>query len=103
MKAIAFLIMLCVGSCLARGDNGRPAPKAALAKPKVIDLDFTEDEEAVAERAARVPVPQPSHQWIYWTVGATVVAGGVGWYLHEDQKKQPVVTRNEQIFTDERK
>jgi hypothetical protein len=105
MRTKAFLIVfgLCAG--IAVGDAGKPAPRQARPKPKVIDLDFTDDDDdeaPAARQAAHVKSSSPARPWIYWTLGATAVAaGGVGWYLY-DQKKAPVVTRSEQVFTDER-
>jgi hypothetical protein len=88
----------------AFGEAAKPPQKPAPAKPKVIDLDFTDDDgETAAPRSpARTGGNARSGQWIYWTLGASVLAGGVGWYFLEERQKDPIVTRNEQVFTDER-
>lgn len=115
MKACVFLSALCLAAQAASADPApnRAAPPRSAAvppKPKVIDLDFSDDgaEEPVP---ARVPAKSPaaiapeSHQWVYWTMGATALAaaaGGVGWYWHKEQAKTPTVTRSEQVFTDDR-
>jgi hypothetical protein len=106
MKACLFLIALAIGAAQAAGDRSRGTPRAAAPKPKVTDLDLTQDfaeeEEAPPRPAAPAISASHSHPWIYWALGATVTAGGVGWYLHESQKKESAVTRNEQVFTDDR-
>jgi hypothetical protein len=101
MASKTFFIAFCVGMGLALGD----VPEQSMppgAKPKVIDLDFTGDDEtwtAASNGAERRKTPGP---WIYWTIGAGVAAaGGVGWYLFQD-RQEATVTRNEQVFTDER-
>jgi hypothetical protein len=107
MKAIAFLIVLCLSADMAwAGGTGRPGRKPAQPKPKVIDLDFTEEDresEAVAA-APSVSAPEVGNGWVYWTLGGALVAaaGGVGWYLHHEQDPETSVTRKDQIFTDER-
>ncbi|MDB5105147.1 MAG: hypothetical protein JWP91_2836 [Fibrobacteres bacterium] len=106
MKSTPFLAILCVASLLAPDVGAKTEGKNSRAKPKVIDLDFTDDDESAPIPASagtvRAQAPADSHEWLYWTLGATVVAGGVGWYLSEGSSKEPTVTRNEQIFTDER-
>ncbi len=107
MRALAYFIllgMLGTGASLASGGSASPSPKAAHPKPKVIDLDFSDDDDDVPMRHAPPQVQSAATpgKWIYWTVGATAVAGGVGWYLYRDQAKTTTVTRKEQIFTDER-
>jgi hypothetical protein len=95
------LIALGVGMGLALGDAPKPA-KPPRAKPKIIDLDFTQDDEDWTAAPKSAEDNASPGRWIYWTLGAGVVAaGGVGWYLYQDQQ-EPTVTRNEQIFTDER-
>lgn len=92
---------LCVGMGTALGDDPKP-DKPPRAKPKVIDLDFTNDGEIWTAAPGRRDKRESDSRWIYWTVGAGLAAvGGVGWYLFQDQR-DPSVTRNEQIFTDER-
>lgn len=87
-----------------KGEGVKTVQKPAPAKPKVIDLDFTDDDDGAAAPRPRVRTGgnAGSDQWIYWTVGASVLAGGVGWYFLEERQKDPIVTRNEQVFTDER-
>jgi hypothetical protein len=88
----------------AFGEAARTPQQPIRAKPKVIDLDFTDTDDDVAEPQPRQRTggSRGTRQWIYWTVGASVLAGGVGWYFLEDRRKDPIVTRNEQVFTDER-
>lgn len=113
MNKIAFLIALAVGAAQASGAPSRPpnhAPKAEAAPlpgvgaGKTIDLDLNLDlADEDPEPRPRVANGQPeSHAWVYWALGATAAAGGLGWYLHENQAKEPVVTRSEQVFTDDR-
>ncbi|MEO6097769.1 MAG: hypothetical protein ABIW76_19790 [Fibrobacteria bacterium] len=88
----------------AFGKGARQPQNPALEKSKVIDLDFTDDD---GEFAASIPPARTagntgSRQWIYWTVGVSVLAGGVGWYFLEERQNDQLVTRNEQVFTDER-
>ena len=108
MRAKAFLIALGVSLALSFGEAAKPAPapthNPARAKPKVIDLDFTDDsDEAPDVRAAQPSLTATgARPWIFWTLGASAVAaGGVTWYLLEN-RKEPEVTRSEQVFTDER-
>jgi hypothetical protein len=97
-----------VGMGLVFGDAPKP-DKSPHAKPKVIDLDFSEDNGdwmgPPMERdghAAPHGGHAASHRWLYWTLGAgAAAAGGVGWYLFRDAK-EPAAARNEQVFTDER-
>jgi hypothetical protein len=101
MASKTFFIAFCVGMGLALGDAPKPN-KPPRAKSKVIDLDFTEDGENWAAAPKSPDNRESGNRWIYWTLGAGVVAaGGVGWYIFQDQK-EPTVTRDEQIFTDER-
>jgi hypothetical protein len=110
MKTNVLLLALSLGANLVWAEAAKPAAKRP--KPKVIDLDFSDDEvpPPAALPAAPAPVParsarvhSDSHPWVYWAMGVSVVAaGGVGWYLHEQQAKEPVVTRTDQVFTDER-
>jgi hypothetical protein len=106
MKAIAFLIVLCLSADTSWGGGaGRPGRKPAQPKPKVIDLDFTEEdrESDVVAAAPSASARPDSRGWVYWTLGgALVAAGGVGWYLHQEQDPETSVTRKDQIFTDER-
>lgn len=100
MASKTFFIAFCVGMGLALGDVPKPN-KTTRAKPKVIDLDFTDDGEKWAS-APKTYERESNSGWIYWTVGAGLAAaGGVGWYLFQD-RQDPTVTRNEQVFTDER-
>ena len=106
-RKLSWLLIPCLACGLAFGpafaEGAKPPRKPAPAKPKVIDLDFTDDDEAPAPRPrARTGGNPGSGQWIYWTLGASVLAGGVGWYFLEKRQQDPVVTRNEQVFTDER-
>ena len=115
MDKIAFLIALAVGAAQASGAPTRPpnhAPKAeagsAPERPagKTVDLDLNldfADEEPVPEPRI-TSAPPASHAWVYWALGATATAaaGGLGWYMHENQAKEPAVTRSEQVFTDDR-
>lgn len=101
MASKTFFIAYCVGICLALGDAPKPnmPPRA---ESKVIDLDFTDDGENWAAESESGHDRKSDGRWIYWTLGAGVVAaGGVGWYIFQDQR-EPKVTRNEQVFTDER-
>ena len=72
---------------LALGDAPKP-DKPPRAKPKVIDLDFTEDSEDDEDwtPAPKSDAAGPRRRWLYWTLGAgAVAAGGVGWYLFQDE------------------
>lgn len=106
--SFSWLLILGLASGLALGpafgEAAKPPQKPVRAKPKVIDLDFTDDDDDIAapRAPARTGRSPASNQWIYWTVGASVLAGGVGWYYLEERQKDPIVTRNEQVFTDER-
>ena len=101
MASKTFFIAFCVGMGPALGDVPKPN-KPPRAKPKVIDLDFTNDGEIWAAAPKRLDKQESDSRWIYWSVGAGLVAaGGVGWYLFQE-RQDPTVTRNEQIFTDER-
>ncbi len=100
MRATALVVGLCLGSQLACGDAVRIQPKPAHPKPKVVDLDFTEDGDKDAPTAASQSGPG-SRGWVLWALGATAVAGGIGWYWHEEQSKPSSVKHNEQVFTDE--
>ncbi|MDB5050592.1 MAG: hypothetical protein JWO30_3663 [Fibrobacteres bacterium] len=104
MKAIAFLIAVSLGSHLAWGDAVKAPAKNTRPKPKVVDLDFSDDEESNGKSSQSIVPSSGVHPWIYWTLGATVAAaaGGVGFYLYQDRTKTPTVTRNEQVFTDDR-
>ena len=107
MKAIAFLITFSIALCLGADPgwaaNGRPGRKPPQPKPEVIDLNFTEAAEETAGSAQTGSERADSHRWIFWTVGGALVsAGGVGWYLHQEQDEEPSVSRNDRIFTDER-
>ncbi len=104
MKSAAFLIALAVGAAQAGSDPGHPPHRAPTVKSKTVDLDLTLDFADEVEPAPKVAVlsAPASHAWIYWAMGATVAAGGLGWYLHENPAKEPVVTRNDQVFTDDR-
>lgn len=95
------LAALCVGMSFAFGDAPKPgAPQRA--KPKVIDLDFTENDEDRTDSPKSREGHDSRGRWLYWTLGAGVVAaGGVGWYFYQDER-EPQATRNEQIFTDAR-
>ena len=94
------LIAWAVGMGLAFGDAPKP-DKPLRAKPKVIDLDFTDDDEAWTPAPKRTAAASP-RRWLYWTLGAgAVAAGGAGWYLLHGER-EPAATRNELIFTDER-
>jgi hypothetical protein len=116
MKIAALLIALCLGPGPALGETVEPPAKPAPPKPRVVDLDFTADDdaseswprEAPAPRTSAVPVARPaasqaaSKQWIYWAAGATAVAaGGLGWFWYHETG-EPRVIRNEQFFNDER-
>ena len=108
MKKSALLFAFAAGFAQAAGDLARPphrAMPAIPAKAKVVDLDLTLDfaEEEEVRSAPRASASAPgSNGWIYWAMGATVAAGGLGWYLHEQDTKDPGVTRTEQVFTDDR-
>lgn len=93
-----------LGFSPAYGEGAKPSQKPVRAKPKVIDLDFTEDDGDITRPRTRTWTGgnPGSGQWIYWTLGASLLAGGVGWYYLEERQKEPIVTRNEQIFTDDR-
>lgn len=73
---------------------------------KAVDLDLNmdlEDEPLPAAPPRPAPEAGPSRAWMYWTAaGATLAAGGLGWYIHENQSKQPATIRNDQVFTDDR-
>lgn len=108
MKKSVIMLALAVGLAQAAGDHGRPPNRPPRAKAKAVDLDLTLDfadeaaESAPPPRTAAAAHKQGSHAWIYWAMGATVAAGGLGWYLHDQQDVQPGVKRSEQVFTDER-
>ena len=113
MDKIAFIIALAVGAAQASGSPSRPPNHAHKAEAgsaaareagKAIDLDLNLDfADEDPEAQPRVSGAQPgSHAWMFWAMGATVAAGGLGWYLHENQAKEPAVTRSEQVFTDDR-
>ena len=90
-----------VGMGLAFGDAPKPA-SPPRAKPKVIDLDFTDDDEEWTPAPGRMSASTSRGRWLYWTLGAgAAAAGGIGWYLFREER-EPTVTRNERIFTDER-
>jgi hypothetical protein len=101
---IAWLLIAGLAVGLACGDSVKAPQKPVRAKPKVIDLDFTDDDDdsPASHTRSRQDGGVAGRQWIYWSVGASVLAGGVGWYLLEERQKDPIVTRNEQVFTDER-
>jgi hypothetical protein len=105
MKKIAFLFAFAVGFAQAAGETARPPHRAVKVGSKVIDLDLTldfdEDQDGQSGQRASAAAPG-SHGWIYWAMGATVAAGGLGWYLHDQDAKAPAVTRTEQVFTDDR-
>lgn len=101
MTSKTFIIAFCVGMGPALGDIPKPG-KPPGAKPQVIDLDFTDDEEIRVSAPGRRDKQESDSRWIYWTLGAGLAAaGGVGWYIFQEQQ-DPTVTRNEQVFTDER-
>jgi hypothetical protein len=101
MVSKTYFIALCAGLGLALGDAPKPN-KPQRAKPMVIDLDFTDDGEHWTAAPGTGAERESGSRWIYWAVGAGVAAaGGVGWYLFQD-RQDPTVTRNEQVFTDER-
>lgn len=96
-------IALGVGMGLALGDAPRP-PAPQPAKPKIIDLDFTGDDEDRAAGPGSAPDSESPRRWIGWTLGAgaaAAVAGGIGWYLFQE-RQEPETVRNESVFTDER-
>jgi hypothetical protein len=101
---IAWFLIAGLAVGLACGDAVKPSQKPVRAKPKVIDLDFTDDDDdsPAPQSRSRLGSGAADRQWIYWSVGASVLAGGVGWYILEERQKDPIVTRNEQVFTDER-
>lgn len=108
MNKIASVFLACafaVGFAQAAGENARPSHRAMKPGSKVVDLDLTldfdEDDEGRSTARASSAAPG-SRGWIYWAMGATVAAGGLGWYLHEQDAKAPGVTRTEQVFTDDR-
>lgn len=108
MKKIASIFLACgfaVGFAQAAGENARQPHRAMKIGSKVIDLDLTldfdEDDEGRSAQSVSSAAPGSSG-WIYWAMGATVAAGGLGWYLHDQDSKAPSVTRTEQVFTDDR-
>ena len=101
MASKTFFIAYCLGMGLALGNAPKP-DKPPHVKSKVIDLDFTDDGENWDAAPGSGHGRESDRRWIYWPLGAGVVAaGGVGWYIFQDQR-DPTVTRNEQVFTDER-
>lgn len=95
------LAALCLGLGLAHGDALKADPPSRP-KPKVIDLDFTGDDETWTSDAKISPDRDAPGRWLYWTLGAgAVAAGGLGWYVFRDER-EPAIIRNEQIFTDAR-
>jgi hypothetical protein len=102
MKAIAFVICVCLGSQLTRGDDARPREKPARPKAKIVDLDFSDDEDPASVGSSGGIGAGVSHPWIYWTLGASAVAGGVTWYWLEARSPATETKRHEQVFTDQR-
>jgi len=108
MKKTVILFALAVGFGQAAGDNARTARRASPAIPaksNAVDLDLTLDfaEDETARPVTRAARTTPgAYAWMYWAMGATVAAGGLGWYIHEQDAKTPGVTRSEQVFTDDR-
>lgn len=101
MASKNFLIAVCLGMGLAAGDHPKQG-KPPRAKPAVIDLDFTGEDEAWTAAPRSAEGRKSTGRWLYWTLGAgAAAAGGVGWYLFQD-RQEPTVTRNELVFTDER-
>ena len=106
MHAKAFLFAWGISAGLAIGDGvGGPPHKAVRPKPKLIDLDFSDDDDDLAaghqaSRGGGLRAAFPP--WIYWALGATAVTAGVGLYLLEEKANGPTVTRKEQVFSDER-
>ncbi len=98
------LIAWAVGMVMAFGEAPKP-DNAPRAKPKVIDLDFSvddEDDEDWTPGAKSAAGRTSKGRWIYWTLGAgAAAAGGLGWYIFREEQ-QPEIIRNERVFTDER-
>jgi hypothetical protein len=106
MKAMSLLIALAMGAAQAGGMETRMRARSAPIKKAVdldLNMDLAEDAPVPAAPAAPAPEAKASRAWMYWTAaGATLAAGGVGWYIHENMAKQPATIRNEQVFTDDR-
>lgn len=105
MKKFRILIVFAVGLSQAAGEMGSQSPPPKRISPPAIDLNLTLDiaDEPDDQHAPRSAAnASGSHSWIYWAMGATFAAGGIGWYLKEHPGKGAEVTRSEQVFTDER-